>query len=471
MSSFRLQETIRPTLTTPLNTCLSRRYETDVCAVTGKLYVKFQATRDYPFDLNHTTKHLSLKEIEIDVCAVTGKLYVKLRATRDYPSDLNFTTKHLCLKEIEIDNTTNDVTFEQILPVSLVGSDYVTFPSLPADKSTDFTDLFSAVAVFNDTLIQVPDYNITLDKAGDVGRLNLSASGFHHVTGNKPFYLYAQLRAEYSKSVSKDTHLNGPFGLCSVKLLPQSLWRSVYTLHVSGPLLAMEVYIAMVVEEEDHVNSAKVKVWDAAQTEYIPTTCQAVEGTRYVGCYLKLPPKRQVCSIGDPQKPPLAAYVFARTHGVATCYQMGVRENLAPDTDFNAEDYLASLRPVEVCPDSPQTPTEFIPTTEESSTTETSAIDEDPPIAAPVKLEEAITLAKQIKKELKIDVKTTSSFQRKKQTAGDFRTGSVSLGVISLVLVSLPFCIVILVDLHSLVLYLKKFLRKHRRRQNVFVIK
>ena len=54
-----------------------------------------------------------------------------------------------------------------------------------------------------------------------------------------------------------------------------------------------------------------------------------------MGCYLKLPPKRQVCSIGDPQKPPLAAYVFARTHGVATCYQMGVRENLAPDTVRN----------------------------------------------------------------------------------------------------------------------------------------
>ncbi|KAK3789690.1 hypothetical protein RRG08_052990 [Elysia crispata] len=100
MSSFRLQETIRPTLTTPLNTCLSRRYETDVCAVTGKLYVKLRATRDYPSDLNYTTKLLSLKEIEIDVCAVTGKLYVKFQATRDYPSDLNCTTKHLSLKKI-----------------------------------------------------------------------------------------------------------------------------------------------------------------------------------------------------------------------------------------------------------------------------------------------------------------------------------------------------------------------------------
>ncbi|KAK3803775.1 hypothetical protein RRG08_052947 [Elysia crispata] len=63
MSSFRLQETIRPTFTTPLNTCLSRRYETDVCAVTGKLYVKLRATRDYPSDLKYTTKHLSLKKI------------------------------------------------------------------------------------------------------------------------------------------------------------------------------------------------------------------------------------------------------------------------------------------------------------------------------------------------------------------------------------------------------------------------
>ncbi|KAK3803777.1 hypothetical protein RRG08_052949 [Elysia crispata] len=79
-SSLGLQETIRPTLTTPLNTCLSRRYETDVCAVTGKkLYVKFQATRDYPSDLNYTTKHLCLKKIrDRRMCRHGVKLYKRL---------------------------------------------------------------------------------------------------------------------------------------------------------------------------------------------------------------------------------------------------------------------------------------------------------------------------------------------------------------------------------------------------------
>ena len=78
--------------------------------------------------------------------------------------------------------------------------------------------------------------------------------------------------------MSSSAQSSEKFGMCSLQLLPQKLWRSVYTLHVSGPLLAMEVYLAMVVEGENHIDNARVKVWDSARTEYIPTTCQQVGG-------------------------------------------------------------------------------------------------------------------------------------------------------------------------------------------------
>ncbi|RUS84913.1 hypothetical protein EGW08_007323 [Elysia chlorotica] len=237
----------------------------------------------------------------------------------------------------------------------------------------------------------------------------------------------------------------------------------------------MDVYIAVVLQGKDFIDSATVKVWDVARTIYTPTTCQAVKGTSFIGCYLKLPPKRQLCSIGDPQKPPLAAYVFARTQGVATCFQLGVRDSQfhRPQVDFNADDYVLSLKKADVCLDSPQSSADYDPTTQVYSFTETNTFEEHQPTASAVKIEldEAVILAQKMSKELKIDAKTTSSFQRKKQTAGDFRPESVSLGVISLVLVSLPFCIVILVDVHTLVFSLMKFWRKYRRRKRVYVIK
>ena len=39
----------------------------------------------------------------------------------------------------------------------------------------------------------VPPRTISLKMAGDVVDLELSASGFYHVSGTNPFYLYAKL--------------------------------------------------------------------------------------------------------------------------------------------------------------------------------------------------------------------------------------------------------------------------------------
>ncbi|GFS02959.1 hypothetical protein ElyMa_002877300, partial [Elysia marginata] len=287
--------------------------------------------------------------------------------------------------------------------------------------------------VFNFTG-QVLDYNVTLVKAGDVASLDLPSSGFHHVTGSKPFYLFAKLRAEYSGSPSPDaTRMRTPVGVCSVQLLPQILWRSVYTLHLSGPLLTMEVYIVLIVWEEGYIDRAKVSVMDAAQTVYTPTTCQRVLGTKFMGCTVKLPPERLVYSIGDPHKLPLAAYMFARTHGSATCYQLGLRENPSTDSDFDAEVYMESRRKVDTCPETDPLNSTLLT---ESTVLNTFEVIETP--ASFLFLNHTLERVEQIKEELKIDVKTTSSFQRKKTTVEDFRTTSVSIGVVSLVLVSMP---------------------------------
>ncbi|KAK3803130.1 hypothetical protein RRG08_060102, partial [Elysia crispata] len=98
----------------------------------------------------------------------------------------------------EYTKVTHDVSCDQILPSSMIGSDYITFPSLPMNVSV--TDHYTVVAVHSDTTITIydPDASVAprkifLKSAGDVFDLELSASGFYHVNGTNPFYLYARL--------------------------------------------------------------------------------------------------------------------------------------------------------------------------------------------------------------------------------------------------------------------------------------
>ncbi|GFO22381.1 mannose receptor c type 1 [Plakobranchus ocellatus] len=328
------------------------------------------------------------------------------------------------------EKSSHDLTFDQVLPVSLLGADYVTFPSLPTDKSSNVTDRFSAVAIFNDTIIQVLDLNITLEKAGDVTDFLLPGSGFHHVNGSKPFYLYARLKAV--SGVMPNVDANGPVGVCTLTLLPHSLWRSFYTFQVDQPLIAMDVYVAIVVRT-DFIHTATVKVGDSAGTQYIPTSCQQVEGTLFTGCYLKLPPVKQFYSIGDLHTPALASYVFARKDGAATCHQLGVRDDPDHVTDFNSEAYKMSLSSVETCPltETFETSTESVPMTTQSNSITTERDRETPTVASRknITLEEAEVIAEQIKQELKVEVKATSSFRRKKETVGDFRMAFNAIAV------------------------------------------
>ncbi|RUS86346.1 hypothetical protein EGW08_005864, partial [Elysia chlorotica] len=138
-----------------------------------------------------------------------------------------------------------DVTFEQILSTSQVGTEYVTFPSLPLNSGVK--DNFTIGAVYNDTWVKVPlldtqdgYYDVNLVKAGDTYDLELYASGFHHVTGSKPFYLYARLSGA------------GGGNPCTVTLLAEHLWTSRYTVQMSTPWAKLQdVYIAAVGETTD----------------------------------------------------------------------------------------------------------------------------------------------------------------------------------------------------------------------------
>ena len=47
----------------------------------------------------------------------------------------------------------NDRSCDQVLPISMIGSDYITFPSLPMNASV--TDHYTIVAVYKDTKITV----------------------------------------------------------------------------------------------------------------------------------------------------------------------------------------------------------------------------------------------------------------------------------------------------------------------------
>ena len=48
---------------------------------------------------------------------------------------------------------TKHASIDQILPVSMIGSDYITFPSLP--MNVDVIDHYTVVAVYGDTTITV----------------------------------------------------------------------------------------------------------------------------------------------------------------------------------------------------------------------------------------------------------------------------------------------------------------------------
>ncbi|GFR61869.1 hypothetical protein ElyMa_005442400 [Elysia marginata] len=129
-----------------------------------------------------------------------------------------------------------DAEFDQIPPISMLGTEYVTFPSFPLDDT--IMDHYSVVAVYSNTIIKV-------DK-GEGERA----------------------------------------GFCSMAFLREDLFRTVYQLAIVTPLKEMtSVYIVAVVRME---NKGQVIVTSGTNDIIFPDSCQDVEGTNWAGCYFHL---------------------------------------------------------------------------------------------------------------------------------------------------------------------------------------
>ncbi|GFN85291.1 hypothetical protein PoB_001179700 [Plakobranchus ocellatus] len=231
----------------------------------------------------------------------------------------------------------SDVTLDQLLPISLLGSDYVTFPSLPLSPSS--VDTFTIVAVFNGTIVTVFGLDpgsesrvIVLEQAGDVHDLDLPAAGFHHMTSTKPFYVYGRL--------------GGSGGICTVTLLPVTLWSTRYTLQVVEPYTLLgDVYVALIGKagktEETLVFSLSSIFSD------ITKECGVVTASNYSACYFQVPSHQSSYTIQAMAGSTFAAYMFAR-HSNPTaglCHQLGTATSFEGQfVNFDAAAYVQTLK-------------------------------------------------------------------------------------------------------------------------------
>ena len=70
--------------------------------------------------------------------------------------------------------------------------------------------------------VSLTPYDVTLNKAGDTFDLELFATGFRHVTGSKPFYVYSRLGGageSYNDSQPPSRPSTGELLLSTRKLL------------------------------------------------------------------------------------------------------------------------------------------------------------------------------------------------------------------------------------------------------------
>ncbi|GFS16029.1 macrophage mannose receptor 1 [Elysia marginata] len=227
----------------------------------------------------------------------------------------------------------DDVTFEHVLSISQIGTSYVTFPSMPFNKKVK--DTFTVVAVYNDTRIAVPSYdtsleiyNIILDKAGDTFDLKLYANGFRHVTGSKPFYLYARLGG------------TGGNNSCTVTLLADHLWTGQYIVHLAKPWTLLPYVYVLVVGRNPDMVTVNLENSDSSQI-ITPMDCHNVKGTSYEACYFRLSSTTVgPYSLTRPSGEKFAAYMFGSKGQAAACHQLGMNFTA---TSGGHQDLVASI--------------------------------------------------------------------------------------------------------------------------------
>ncbi|GFO29880.1 secreted protein [Plakobranchus ocellatus] len=233
----------------------------------------------------------------------------------------------------------SDVTFDQLLPTSMLGTEYVTFPS--SRLATYGVDTFTIVAVFDSTIVTIygadstaESYEIVLEQVGDTYDLDLPTTGFHHMKSWKPFYVQARLGGSVYSG-----------GSCTVTLLPETLWSTQYVLQVLEPyILLNEIYLIVIGQRYAVEQMAMTFTWVGTVNSLRPD-CRDITASSYSACYLEVPPYQKTYTLYSPDMQPFAAYVFARQpHTMASmCHQLGIATTVTAGhtMTFDADAYLA----------------------------------------------------------------------------------------------------------------------------------
>ncbi|GFR85615.1 hypothetical protein ElyMa_000700700 [Elysia marginata] len=333
----------------------------------------------------------------------------------------------------------------------MLGRDYVTFPSLPMDSN--LIDYYTVVAVQNNTVVSVYEptsstliREVTLLWPGDLVQLELSASGYHHVNGTHPFYLYAKL-------TGADPNLSDRRGRCSVTLLHAGLFRETYKLTIVPPLLVepASVYVVVIVNTS---LAGQVEVVSENGTRTKPDNCQSVTGTAWSGCYFlvenDVPGSVYTVQVMSPSSSKFGAYVFVRVPDPdkLLCFQLGLPDLtpslLTKEYDYSSYYSTLMLRPqcdsTESTTSAASPPPEVTqcPTLIPNATAVTMTTEE---------LEEAL---EEITQHLTVETSSLSSVRRTKESAPDERASSTSMGYFSLVFICVFLGLLILSDCRKL---------------------
>ncbi|GFS16057.1 hypothetical protein ElyMa_004948400 [Elysia marginata] len=366
-------------------------------------------------------------------------------------------------------NSRNDMTFEHSFTTSQVGMNYVTFPSMPLNQYVK--DTFTAVAVYDDTRVTVPNvdtslgtYEVTLDKAGDTFDLELYANGFRHVTGSKPFYLYARLGG------------TGGNNLCTVTLLADHLWTGQYSVHLTEPwTLLPNIYVVVVGKNPDMETVTLVNL-DSSQT-ITHENCQKVTGTSYEACYFRLSSTTVgPYSLTRPSGEKFAAYMFGSKGQAAACHHLGMNFTATsgghPNLRFDEIAFLDSVQAEEsdLCHEvttAPSRKRRSVWSSPPITTSTTEEVTETPLPLCETKgqnltesSEEFQEMLESISEFIRVDSVNTSQSRRKKESAQDHRPSSVSLGVLSCCLVFATLGILVISDIGSLVLMIIELVKR-----------
>ncbi|KAK3764723.1 hypothetical protein RRG08_042033 [Elysia crispata] len=240
-------------------------------------------------------------------------------------------------------NRSNDMSCDQILPISMIGSDYITFPSLP--MNVDIIDHFTVVAVYSNTTITVHHQNpevtpmkIYLRWPGDIFDLELPASNFFHVNGTSIFYLYARLTRSG--------------GLCSLTLMHENLFRSSYQLSVVGPLKDMTAFFVVVIVRTQDKGAVKYRF---KGNRYVPDECRDVLDTKWSGCFFQLKNLEHQSTVDfemdTSEISQFGAYLFTTNNLTSNtiCSQLGVRKKLQNSLEYDFNEFLSTLEPKDLC--------------------------------------------------------------------------------------------------------------------------